>query len=116
MDMKSHWIATEDPLQVGDRPGWKTINVVIDIQKVSIGNEVFDFESEHGFSLSSDAPRKDIFFHSDAHSEDELVFFGLELKNNYIHLLPGNSNVDGVCIDQAISACSSKPIQHKQRA
>lgn len=114
--MNAQLIAPEGPLNVGNRPGWKTIHVVVDIQKISIGKEIFEFESEHDFSLSTDEPTRDIYFHSDTHGEDELVFFGLELKDNHIHLLPGNSNVDSVWIGPEMSTATAQPVQRKQRA
>lgn len=109
-------IASAAPMDIANRVGWKTIHVVLDIQRLSIGQDVVDFESESGFLLSSDAPRKEVYFHSDKHGEDELVFFGLELKGNQVHLLPGNSNVETVWVDPSYSVCSAQPVQHKRRA
>ena len=107
-------ITVDSPLRVCDRLGWTTLTTQVDITDIAVRGEVLAFEAEHSFHIADKAPAKEIYFQSDATGEDELVFFALELRNNHIHLLPGNSGVDSLTCEVSSTALG-QPVQHKVR-
>lgn len=107
-------ITVDSPLRVCDRLGWTALSVVVDVTDIAVQGEVLAFESENSYHIANKAPAKEIFFQSDATGEDELVFFALELRDNFLHLLPGNSGVDSVTCATS-STAQGMPIQHKVR-
>lgn len=84
----------------------KILAVELAIDTIAIGDETLEFESEGPLSLTKEKPTRDVYFHSDQHGEDELVFFSLELRDNQVYLSPGNSNIRQVHLRDVGSVCS----------
>lgn len=94
----------QKPLVVSDDRQDAVSSVELGISDIFSGDKHYEFESEGKIALSPEEPYREVYYHSDEHGDNELVFFALELKGRCVHLLPGNSNistavVNGVKVD-----------------
>ena len=112
--MGKNKVVSGSPFAVNSRKDYGIMQVSLEITNIGLNGELLEFESEDPIILTSESPQRDVYYQSDKTGDDELVFFGVELKNEAIHLTPGNSKVDVLYMD--FSAVSGKPIQHKRVA
>ncbi len=98
--MSIETISVGKPLEVSrDRPGFETLQVELTINSIATQDEVFEFDGNGPIVLTKEEPTREVYFHSESHGDEELVFFSVSLQKNQVHLLAGNSKIDKLWVE-----------------
>lgn len=85
----------------GARENWEVLSVDFDIKEITqSGKESLEFE-DCSVELTKENPLREIYFHEEGRSEEELSYFSIELngENGTVFVNPGNCDVESVTID-----------------
>lgn len=97
----------------GARPGWLIEHANFRITDVQIGGIWHEFEQDEcGTSLCRDTISRDIHFHHDGMSDEELAYFTVSLyeTTGQLVMVPGNSQIQSIKVSE-VSLTQSEACQ-----